>query len=187
MSRLLKVSWVIRAVLYSILMNSFRFPGYIGRPIFLLGMRRMALGRRVRVFPGLRAECHGEGELIVEDDVAIGQCVHITCGARLVIGQGTVIAGFVSITDIDHEYQQVGVPVMSQGHTTRVTRIGRNCFIGMGARIQPGTVLGDGCVVGANSVVRGEYPENSVLVGAPARIVRSYDPERMIWARTINN
>ena len=128
MSCLLKLGWVIRALVYGLLMRSFRFPGYIGRPFFLLGLRRMSMGRRVRIFPGLRAECHGQGELVIEDDVALGQCVHITCGERLVIGQGTVIAGFVSITDIDHDYQEVGVPVMSQGHTTRETRIGKNCF-----------------------------------------------------------
>ena len=39
-----------------------------------------------------------------------------------------------------------------QGHTTRETSIGKNCFIGMGARIQPGTRLGDGCVPIADGI-----------------------------------
>ncbi|PTS72527.1 acyltransferase [Stenotrophomonas sp. HMWF023] len=187
MSYLFKFFWVARSLLYRCFMGAFGFPGYMGPPTFMLGLRRMTMGRRVRIFPGLRAECHGQGELVIEDDVALGQSVHITCGERLVIGQGTVIAGFVSITDIDHDYQEVGVPVMSQGHTTKETRIGRNCFIGMGVRIQPGTRLGDGCVVGANSVVRGEYPANSVIVGSPARVVRSYDPGQQAWVRTVNH
>ncbi|MHC2115764.1 acyltransferase [Stenotrophomonas geniculata] len=187
MSYLFKFAWVARAMIYGIFMRTLRFPGYMGPPMFMMGLRRMSMGRRVRVFPGLRAECHGSGELVIEDNVALGQCVHITCGARLIIGQGTVIAGFVSITDIDHEYQEVGVPVMSQGHTTRETSIGKNCFIGMGARIQPGTRLGDGCVVGANSVVRGEYPANSVLVGAPAKVVRTYDSSQQAWVRAVKH
>lgn len=186
MSYIFKLSWIVRALGLGLFMKSFRLPGYIGPPMFLLGLSKMSLGRRVRIFPGLRAECHGEGELIIEDNVALGQCVHITCARRLVIGQGSVIAGFVSITDIDHGYQDVGVPVLSQGHTTHETRIGKNCFVGMGARIQPGTILGDGCVVGANSVVRGVFPDNSVLVGAPAKVIRLYESGHMAWVR-VNN
>lgn len=184
MSYIFKLTWMLRALSYAVMMKSFRFPGYMGPPVFLLGLRKMVIGRRVRIFPGLRAECHGGGELVIEDNVAVGQCVHITCGQRLVVGQGTVIAGFVSITDIDHDYEDVGVPVLSQGHVMRTTRIGRNCFIGMGARIQAGTTLGDGCVVGANSVVRGEFSANSVIVGAPAKVVRSYDVDQKSWSRT---
>ncbi len=54
----------------------------------------------------------------------------------------------------------------------REVRIGRNCFIGCNTIILKGTVLGDGCVVGAGAVVSGEFEDNCVLAGNPARVIR---------------
>ena len=64
---------------------------------------------------------------------------------------------------------------MRQKRIITKTFIGDNCFIGMGAAIQAGTILGEQCIVGANAVVRGVYPDYCVLVGAPAKIVRKYN------------
>lgn len=178
-----KVCWVIRAILYGVIFGKFGFPSYIGPPAFLLGARRMYVGKRVRIFPGLRAECHGPGRVFIRDNVAIGQGFHITCMGDLRIGEGTLITGYVSVTDIEHEYGTVNVPILNQAMTCKSTEIGKNCFIGMGARIQAGTILGDGCIVGANAVVRGVFPPHSVLVGAPARVVKRYNLELGVWER----
>ncbi|MFQ6023268.1 MAG: DapH/DapD/GlmU-related protein [Acidiferrobacterales bacterium] len=48
--------------------------------------------------------------------------------------------------------------------------IGKGCWIGAGAVILGNTVLGDNCTVGPNSVVKGHYPANTVLIGNPARV-----------------
>ena len=53
------------------------------------------------------------------------------------------------------------------------TRIGENCFIGGRALILPGVTVGDGCVVGAGSVVTRDVPPGSVVAGNPARVLRS--------------
>lgn len=53
------------------------------------------------------------------------------------------------------------------------TRIGANCFIGGRALILPGVEIGDGCVVGAGSVVTRSVPAGSLVAGNPARILRS--------------
>ncbi|MNJ54691.1 putative lipopolysaccharide biosynthesis O-acetyl transferase WbbJ [compost metagenome] len=73
--------------------------------------------------------------------------------------------------------------MLDQSTIWKKTEIGKNCFIGMGARIQAGTILGNGCIVGANSVVRGHFPDYCVLVGAPARVVKRYDPASGQWQR----
>ena len=72
---------------------------------------------------------------------------------------------------------------MDQKRIVSTTSIGDNCFIGFGACIQAGTVLGKQCVVGANSVVRGVFPDHCVIVGAPARIVKRYDPATNRWEK----
>lgn len=53
------------------------------------------------------------------------------------------------------------------------TRIGRRCFIGARSIIMPGVEIGDECVVGAGSVVTRSVPARSLVVGNPAKIIRS--------------
>lgn len=186
MHNIYKIAWVARAVAFKVIFGQFGWLSYIGAPTFLLRPRRICVGKRVRIFPGLRAECHGDGCIIIGNNVAIGQGFHVTAMGRLSIGCGTLITGYVSVTDIEHEYATIDVPVLDQASTWKETRIGRNCFLGMGARIQAGTVLGEGCIVGANAVVRGEFPPYSVIVGAPGRVVKQYSPESGTWQRVIS-
>jgi acetyltransferase-like isoleucine patch superfamily enzyme len=161
--------------------GSFGFPSYIGKPAFLMGIRKAFLGKKIRIFPGLRLEVHGGGHLVIGDNISLGQNFHVTCKSKVVIGQGTVISGNVMMTDIDHQYDNVGVPILEQGHIVKPTHIGKNCFIGFGACIQAGTTLGDHCIVGANSVVRGNFESGSVIAGAPARILKTYDYSSQEW------
>jgi len=50
-------------------------------------------------------------------------------------------------------------------------KIGDNTFVGADCTILPNTVVGTNCVIGAGSVVRGEIPDNSVVIGNPARVI----------------
>lgn len=99
------------------------------------------------------------------------------------IGKKTTISGNVFITNIDHEYQKIDKHIMEQPMICKKTVIGENCFIGFGAAIQAGTVLGKQCVVGTNAVVRGTYPDYSVIVGVPAKVVKRYNKETGKWER----
>lgn len=59
-------------------------------------------------------------------------------------------------------------------------KIGNNVFIGMDAIILFDTSIGDNCIVGAGSVVRGHFPENSVIIGNPAKKVLSMSIQQML-------
>ena len=157
---------------------------YMGKPLSLVGTKNISLGNRVRIYPGCRMETHKDGQIIIEDDCSIAQNFHITSGnSPLVIGKKTTISGNVFITNIDHEYQIIDKHIMEQPMIYKKTVIGENCFIGFGAAIQAGTVLGKQCVVGTNAVVRGTYPDYSVIVGVPAKIVKRYNKETGKWER----
>jgi len=58
--------------------------------------------------------------------------------------------------------------------------IGNNVFIGINCIILSNTSIGDNCIIGAGSVVRGQYPENSVIAGNPAQIVSKTGIQRML-------
>lgn len=107
-------------------------------------------------------------------------------GARLEIGDNTCIGGNTKILDNDfhpNEYEKRNALLQGtapEGDDSRADWIGtkeivigKNCFIGCNALILKGTVLGDGCVVGAGAVVAGTFPPGSVIVGNPARVIRT--------------
>ncbi len=100
----------------------------------------------------------------------------------ITIGDNTAIGGNVKILDNDFHPIEVEdrIRLLSDPNggnselvPTKEIKIGKNCFIGCNSIILKGTVLGDGCVVGAGAVVAGKFAPNSVIVGNPARVIRS--------------
>jgi acetyltransferase-like isoleucine patch superfamily enzyme len=66
-----------------------------------------------------------------------------------------------------------------QGHYGRI-RIGNNCFIGMRAIILPNVQIGNNCIIGAGAVVADSFPDNSVIMGNPGRLVFSHGMYRQM-------
>lgn len=180
-----KLFWGLRALCYAPFFGKLGLPSYIGKPVFLKGIRNIFIGNKVRIFPHLRMETQVGGTIHIEDDVVISQNVHITSAGNLKIGKSSLILANVFITNIDHDYTNIGVHVVKQKIIVKETTIGENCFIGMGAAIMAGTVLGKHCVVGTNSVVKGIFPDYCVIVGSPAKIVKKYNHQTLIWDKYI--
>lgn len=179
-----KLYWVLKTFIYRLFIKKIGWNSYIGSIVFLLGGKNIIIANRVRIFPGLRMEVHNKGKIIIEEDVSIGQNMHITSsGLELKIGKHTTVSGNVFITNIDHDYRELGKHILKQPMLVKNTQIGENCFIGYGASIQAGTILGKQCIVGANSVVRGNFPDYSVIVGAPAKVVKRYCIETNTWRK----
>ncbi|MGL5355930.1 MAG: DapH/DapD/GlmU-related protein [Cetobacterium sp.] len=178
-----KIFWIIRAIFYKAIFGKFEMIGYIGKPVFLYNTKKIFIGKKVRIYPGARLETHNGGVIKIEQNVAIGQNIHITSASNLIIGKNTTISGNVFITNIDHDYTELDKHIMDQKFIVKETVIGENCFIGYGVAIQAGTKLGKQCIVGANSVVRGEFPDYCVIVGAPAKIVKKYNFETKKWEK----
>jgi acetyltransferase-like isoleucine patch superfamily enzyme len=65
-------------------------------------------------------------------------------------------------------------------------KIGCNVFIGNNCTILPNTVIGDNSIVGAGSSVRGKFPENSVIIGNPARVVLSMSIQKLLYLQNPN-
>lgn len=180
-----KIFWLLRGLCYKPFFGQFILPSYIGKPIFIKNFKKIFIGKRVRILPGARIEVVSERDSIVfEDNISIGQNLHITSGSNLKIGKNTLILESVMITNIDHEYQEINKHILEQPLIIKETQIGENCFIGYGAVIQAGTILGKQCVVGANAVVRGHFKDYSVIVGVPARVVKRFDVDKKIWKKT---
>jgi acetyltransferase-like isoleucine patch superfamily enzyme len=195
LSRKIQYCWFLWAklktqYLYTWRLRSCGRGSIVVRPLFWTP-EVVSIGDSVFIWPGCRIEgidlAGGPGtsppHISIGEGVTMQQNCHITAGGNLVIEAGTTILFDVMITDVDHRYEEFGSRIIDQPMDVIPTRIGRNCFVGSGAKILAGTTLGESCVVGANSVVRGDFPAGAVIAGIPGRIVKQYDIVGGVWDR----
>lgn len=91
------------------------------------------------------------------------------------IGKNVLIGGNCKIVDNDFHPLSVEKRIPQQkveDIKKAPIHIGDGCFIGANAIILKGTILGKNCVVGAGSVVSGKYPDNVIIAGNPAKIIK---------------
>ena len=107
------------------------------------------------------------------DRVAFNYGCYVNGFGGLTIGDGAEFGPYVMIHTAHHEIGDPPRPATAQGwRDDGPMEIGRNSWIGMGACILPGVTIGQGCVVGAASVVTADLASYTVAVGNPARVVR---------------
>lgn len=106
----------------------------------------------------------------------ISRDCHICSNASIQIGANVLIGEFVSIRDTTHDYADINRPIKQQRDIVGHIIIEDNVWIGRGTLIlgrPEGVVIGQGAVIGANSVVSKSVPAFTVVAGAPAKFVRS--------------
>lgn len=93
---------------------------------------------------------------------------------RIEIGERCLIGGNCKI--IDNDFHPLHIekrnPQKWEDIKRKPIKIGDGCFIGANSIILKGTTLGKNCVVGAGSVVSGTFPDNVILAGNPAKIIK---------------
>lgn len=112
--------------------------------------------------------------LRIGDRCVIGRGTHIVAHESIVIGDDVFTGPYVYITDQNHGYADPDAPIGRQWPSNAPVSVGAGSWLGAGAIILPGTVIGRNVVVGAGSVVRGHVPDRCVVAGVPAKIIRSY-------------
>jgi len=118
----------------------------------------------------------------VGDRSMLGRELVIACTRSIRIGSAVTVADRVFIGDSYHGYEDPDRAVLDQPMSGEAAvEIGDGSFIGVGAAILPGVILGKGCVVAANAVVTRSFAANTVLLGNPARPIRTYDRARGAW------
>ncbi|MEU3164889.1 acyltransferase [Streptosporangium sp. NPDC006930] len=136
------------------------------------------IGERVSISAGM-----GPGVDLGPDSIvriggscSIGRGTHIVGHQSIDIGDDVFTGPYVYITDQNHVYDDPEAPIGRQWPRNNPVSIGSGSWLGTGAIILPGTRIGRQCVVAGGAVVRGEFPDHSVIAGIPAKVVRHYVP-----------
>lgn len=132
------------------------FSGGIGEksiiqtPVYINLAENIHIGNNVVIMPYFK--CMSAGNIYIDDDVRI--------------------AMNVSVITNNHDFYERDVLTVKDVH------ICKNAWIGAGATILPGVTVGENAIVGAASVVTKDVLPNTVVVGNPARVIKTLDPEK---------
>jgi len=161
---------------------------FFGKDPQLYGLAGVAIGDRVNIGRRARLETHrtsrGQGQLLIGSGTNIGNDVHLGAALRVLIGRNCMIASGVSVLDHDHDFADpFDARTAADGVVASPTVIEDSVFLGERVAVLKGVRIGNGSVIGTNSVVTRDIPPLTMAAGIPARPIRRYDESTRRWER----
>lgn len=110
----------------------------------------------------------------IGNNVGLGTHGHYGSGVGgLEIGNDTIIGNYVSFHPENHNYSDLSTPIRLQGVSGKGIKIGNNCWIGAKATFLDGAEIGNGCIIAAGALVKDKFPDNVIIGGVPAKILKN--------------
>jgi len=168
----------------------------IGRNVKITNPQFIALGNNVTICDDCTLIARGEGGITLGDSVTLNDRVYldteraddgyIRVENNVYIGTGTTLFGHrgleigdhcllaqnITLTPYSHIYDDPDRNIIEQGGHCEKVVIGRDTYIGMRCTVMYSGNIGEGCVIGAGSVVVKPIPDYSVAVGCPAKVIK---------------
>jgi acetyltransferase-like isoleucine patch superfamily enzyme len=152
-------------------------------PTVIYGEQRIEIGEGTTVGPlatisaGMpsQADLQGDPVITIGDRCSLGKGIGIVGHERIELGNDIWTGHYVYVTDQNHGYEDVDLPIGTQMWHNEPVSIGDGSWLGHGAVVLPGSKIGRNVVIAAGAVVAGiEVPDFSVVAGVPARVIRRY-------------
>ncbi len=158
-------------------------------PVTVIGRDRVSLGDGTFFHSGawlsVVDEHNGrryDPKLTIGDRCLFARNVWISCVGEITIGDEVLVGDGVLITDTYHEYQDPDTAIMLQPMAPpKPVHVGDGALLNTGCVITAGVTIGARAFVAANAVVTTDVPPNTVVVGNPARAIRTYDRAAGAW------
>jgi acetyltransferase-like isoleucine patch superfamily enzyme len=115
-----------------------------------------------------------EENLFIDDFNAIGIGFKVWAFNKVIIGKFNMFAGNVEISNGGHDintFEPYSNPLI----------IGSGCWIGHGVKIINGVKIGNNVIIGGGSVVINDIPDNAIVVGVPAKVVKYRELPDKVW------
>jgi acetyltransferase-like isoleucine patch superfamily enzyme len=110
------------------------------------------------------------GDVVIGDYTRIG--IHNTIIGPVCIGNHVNLAQGITVTALNHNFEDKTKRIDEQGITTKPVIIGDDVWIGANAVVLPGVTIGKHCVVAAGAVVTKDVPDNTIVGGVPAKVIK---------------
>lgn len=151
----------------------------IGNYVVIDALSKMGvtIGNNVRIGDYTRILCTGSLKKLgvgfeIGDNCGIGENCFFGSAGGISIGNDVIMGQNIRFHSENHNYEDTNIPIRMQGVTNKGIKIGNDCWIGAGVVFLDGAELGNGCVVGANSIVNRKFDDNSIIVGMPAKEIK---------------
>jgi acetyltransferase-like isoleucine patch superfamily enzyme len=170
---------------------------HLGPGCRIIGARHISFGKRVFAERNLWLEAvvsyrsqQFHPKITIGDYVSFSDGVHISAIASIAIGSHTLFGSKIYVSD--HNHGIYGGELQSCPDEPPAQRllggggavlIGENVWIGDNSVIIGPANIGNGAIIGANSVVRGSVPSNTIVAGAPAKPIKSFNPNIGSWEK----
>lgn len=124
---------------------------------------------------------NGVGDVIIGDRTRIG--LSNTIIGPVTIGNDVRLAQNITLSGLNHNYEDVSLPIHVQGVYTSPIIVEDDCWIGANVVVVAGVTIGKHSIVAAGCIVTKNIPPFSVAVGNPARVIKTYNFETKTWEK----
>lgn len=141
---------------------------------------KIILGNCVKIgaFSKLTSTSHfskyGKG-LKMGNNSAIGDYTHFGAAGGIEIGDDVIMGSYISFHSENHNFSDTTKLIREQGVTSKGIKLGNNIWVGAKVTFLDGCVVGNNSVVAAGAVVNGIFPDNVVIGGVPAKVLKSIE------------
>ena len=147
-----------------------------GFSLHIPGPGTFVAGDRVEFRRGFRAEVLGTGRITIGDDSHVTYYVLMQCTTSIDIGERCMFGQSTIVVDGQHRFRDITKPMLDQGYDFTPLTIADDVTVTTKCTIMAD--LGTRAFIGANSVVTRPVPPYTVAVGAPAKAIEYFGPER---------
>ena len=171
----------------------------IRQPFYLRGKKNISWGENFTTGYGCRIESFAQTDNAVEEILKIGKnCqindfVHIAAIKKIIIGDNVLIASKVFISDHNHGnysseiHSSPDINPQERKLYSNPIKIEDNVWIGESVSILPGVTIGRGTIIGANTTVTKNIPEECIVVGNPGKIIKKFNRKSLKWEKYENH
>jgi acetyltransferase-like isoleucine patch superfamily enzyme len=116
-----------------------------------------------------------DGDIVLGSHINIGFNCEVFSSSRVEVGDYGLFAAYTYVVGGGHDHSDVGAVMIDQPRPSKGVVIGRNVWLGAGAKVLDGVTLGANVVVGAGAVVNESLPDSVIAAGVPAKIIKRRD------------
>ena len=173
---------------------------FLGKKCTLLNKRNIYFGKNVTIEKHTTIDGFASQKIILADGVKIGAFSLITCTSHLSsygngfqmgknsaigdfahfgasggieIGSDVIMGSYISFHSQNHNFNDSSKLIREQGVTSKGIKIGNNIWVGAKVTFLDGCEVGNNSVVAAGAVVNDVFPDNVVIGGVPAKILKT--------------